>query len=134
MLKHRRKQSLCHGRISVFVGMRETVATRRCRSPNARQPADVMVQGIAHVVESDRWVSWAYSIATTWLHGVNVRALGSTPQSWANLATRWPGMKLQSCARTLSFPLVGVGLLTCFFFTPDRYATRRNQANSNRFS
>jgi predicted membrane protein len=32
-------------------------------------------------------------------------------------------MKLQSCARTLSFPLVGVGLLTCFFFTPDRYAT-----------
>ena len=42
------------------------------------------------------------------------------PVCRASFATRWPGIKLQSCAKTVSLPLVGVGRLKVFFFTPAR--------------
>ena len=50
---------------------------------------------------------------TTWLHGVKVRAWASIPYFRANLATKCPGMRLQTCARTQNFDLVA----GCLFFT-----------------
>lgn len=41
-------------------------------------------------------------------------------------------MKLQSCAKTLSLPLVGVVLLRLTFFTLGRYRDRPTLGNSNR--
>jgi hypothetical protein len=41
-------------------------------------------------------------------------------------------MKLQSCAKTVSLPLVGVALLRLSFFTLGRYRGRPTLGNSNR--
>ena len=53
-----------------------------------------------------------------------MRAIASTPVSRASFATTCPGIWLHSCAKTVSFPLVGVGLLVFLFFTLGRYRDR----------
>lgn len=48
------EQLFGHRGVASLARMRHTVATRGRRAADARQPADVMTQRIAHVVESDR--------------------------------------------------------------------------------
>ena len=54
MGKHRPEELLGHRRVAMFVSVRESVAAGRGGAPDARQPADMVAQGVAHVVEADR--------------------------------------------------------------------------------
>lgn len=52
--QHAPEQLFGHRRIPMLAGMGQPIAARRGRAANPCQPADVVAQGIAHVVEPDR--------------------------------------------------------------------------------
>ena len=54
MGKHRPEELLGHRRVAMLVSVRESVAAGRGGAPDTRQPADMVAQGVAHVVEADR--------------------------------------------------------------------------------
>ena len=64
----------------------------------------------------------ANNIDTTWLHDEKVLALDWAPVSLAIFLTKWPGMKLQICWRTVILPRVGFRFL---FFTPAEWQDSR---------
>jgi hypothetical protein len=127
------EQSLGHDSITDLVGMGEAVAARRGCSPDPRQPALMMPEGVADIVEPDGVGQLAVE------HGYNVASRAGRARSGidavfaSSFPTRWPGMKLQSCAKILSLLPVGVTLLWLCFFTLGRYRGRPTLGNLNRF-
>src|ERR1019366_6311798 len=63
------------------------------------------------------WLNCAYSSASTWLHGLNVRARSSTPCSRASFGTRYAGISSTSCRRTVGFGRLGWWGCLVFFTT-----------------
>lgn len=116
MFQHRPEELLGQFGIALAVGVRKRVLEGRGGPAQRRQWPGARAQRVAHVVEAQRLGQLGVEQATTWLHGLKVRAWSSRPVWRARRGTRCSGMKLQSWPNRVNLPAVGLnGVL---IFTP----------------
>ncbi|HTG45014.1 MAG TPA: hypothetical protein VK633_10835 [Verrucomicrobiae bacterium] len=83
--------------------MEKAVAAGRSGAANLGPSSAVELQAIAHIVPADRMRYLGVQQRDDMAPIRKSRALSAAPVSRANLETRWPGMTLQICLRTVNF-------------------------------
>ncbi len=127
MSEHTPEQLLGHGGVTVPACMRQTVAARWAGPSDACQPATVMPQRIAYIVQPNR----VRQLRVEHRHHVTPRAETARHPLHPGLPGQFchqvPGdvVAQLNCSKIVSFPRVGVGLLVLFFIS-DRYRDRKN--------